>query len=70
LKIIANGLLNNINNNITTINENIHKDFGNTIVNFNTPIDKMNLELFLFICIDRSNQEMIKQKKDFYSYIK
>jgi hypothetical protein len=59
-----------INQNITTINENIHKDFGNTIVNFNTPIDKKNLELFLFICIDRSNQEMIKQKKDFYSYIK
>jgi len=70
LKIIANNLLNNINQNITTINENIHKDLGNTIVNFNTPIDKMNLELFLFICIDRSNQEMIKQKKDFYSYIK
>jgi hypothetical protein len=70
LKHIANALLKMINQNITTINENIHKDFGNTIVNFNTPIDKKNLELFLFICIDRSNQEMIKQKKDFYSYIK
>lgn len=66
MKLIANSILKNINSNIFNINENIHKDFGNAIVNFNTPIDKENLELFLFISIDRSDPEMINQKESFY----
>lgn len=66
MKLIANSILKNINSNIFNINENIHKDFGNAIVNFNTPIDKENIELFLFISIDRSDPEMINQKESFY----
>lgn len=66
LKRIANDILQNIHKNIININDNIHKDYGNTIVNFKTPMVKDNVELFLFITIDRSNSEMIKNKKEFY----
>lgn len=74
LENIGKGLLDQITMNIKDINKNIHKDFGNTIINYKLPMD-MDNELFLFISsflgkkgkIDRSNPEMIKSKSEFYS---
>lgn len=69
LKRIANDILQGINKYIMNINGNIHKDYGDTIVNFNIPIHNNKVELFLFIILDRSHFEFIKNKKEFYKYI-
>jgi hypothetical protein len=62
LKHIANDILQGINKYIMNIKDNIHKDYGDTIVNFNIAIHNNKVELFLFIIIDRSKYEMIKNK--------
>lgn len=51
--------------NIDKINKDINEDYGNTIVNFNTPMHLLN-ELYLFISVDRSNPIMKKECKEFY----
>lgn len=53
--------------NIAEINKNINVDYGNTIVNFNTPMDLLN-ELYLFIGVDRSNPYMISGYNKFYDF--
>ena len=71
LKNISKNFFNSINSNIKLINDNIHKDFDNTIINCKNPITQVNdLHLSLFINVDRSNDLMIKSKKDFYNKIK
>lgn len=72
LENISKGFFTCINSNIKFINDNIHKDFGNTIINYKNPITRVNdLPLSLFINIDRSNDHMINsKKKDFYNKIK
>jgi hypothetical protein len=51
--------------NIVDINKKINVDYGNTIVNFNTPMGLLN-ELYLFIGVDRSNTHMISDYNRFY----
>jgi len=49
---IASNIETDMLDSISSINENVHKYFGNTTINFNTPIDLGN-ELFLFIVDER-----------------
>jgi len=49
---IASNMQTEIIDSISSINQNVHKDLGNTIVNFNTPMDIRN-ELFLLKVDDR-----------------
>lgn len=65
LKVIASGMREQLLSNISNINKDIHVDYGNTIVNFNTPMDLLN-ELYLFIGVDRSNPHMISACNNFY----
>src|SRR5881396_1063799 len=51
--------------NIVEINKKIKVDYGNTIVNFNTPMGLLN-ELYLFIGVDRSNPQMSSDYNRFY----
>lgn len=65
LQVIASGVREQLLSNISKINNNIHVDYGNTIVNFITPMDLSN-ELYLFIGVDRSNPHMISASNDFH----
>lgn len=53
--------------NIVEINWNIKDDYGNTTVNFKTPMGLLN-ELFLFIGVDRLNSQLISKYNRVYKY--
>ena len=65
LQVIASNMHEKLLSNIVDINNKIYVDYGNSIVNFNTPMDLSN-ELYLFIGVDRSNPQMISDYNDFY----
>jgi hypothetical protein len=65
LQEIASKMRKDLLSNIVDINKKIKVDYGNTIVNFNTPMGLLN-ELYLFIGVDRSNPQMISDYKRFY----
>lgn len=65
LQRIASKMREDLLSNIVVINQNIKRDYGNTMVNFNTPVGLLN-ELFLFIGVDRSNPQMISDYNRFY----
>jgi len=67
LQVIASKMRGDLLSNIADINKKINVDYGNTIVNFNTPMDLLN-ELYLFIGVDRSNTQMIYDYNKFHKY--
>lgn len=65
LQKIASEMRKDLLSNIVQVNAKINVDYGNTIVNFNTPMGSLN-ELYLFIGVDRSNHQMISDSNRFY----